>query len=134
MSRAGRGGVRHDDDTGAMTVTTAFTVAAVLAVTVLVLLLGRAVLASHTARSAADLSALAGAHALREGRDACTEAGRIAGANGADLAVCTIDGQDVVTRTDVTVRLGVLGARSASSVARAGPTDRPPSRADPPPP
>lgn len=126
MTRAGRGGWRYDDDYGVMTVSTAFAVATVLAVTVVALLLGRAVLATHTARSAADLSALAGAHALGEGRDACTEAGRIADANGADLAVCTVDGQDVVTRTVVTVRLGALGDRSASAVARAGPMDRPP--------
>lgn len=127
MRGPARGGVRglsrgkYDDDTGAMTVTTAFTVAAVLALIVVVLLAGRAVVASHSARSAADLSALAGAHALRAGEDACAIAARIAAENGAGLAVCTVDGEDVVTRAEVSVRLGVLGDRAASAVSRAGP-------------
>lgn len=114
-------GWKYDDDKGAMTVTTAFAVAAVLALTVVALLAGRAAVASHTARSAADLSALAGAHALRAGDDACAEATRIAAENGAGLAVCTVDGHDVVTRADVAVHLGALGQRTASAVARAGP-------------
>lgn len=115
----GRG--RGDDDTGAMTVTNAFAVAAILAVAVAVLLVGRAAVAAHSARSAADLSALAGAHALREGEDACAVATGVAAANGAGLGVCTIDGDDVVTRAEVTVDLGVLGTRTASATARAGP-------------
>lgn len=104
-----------------MTVTTAFAVAAILAVAVAVLLVGRVAVAAHSARSAADLSALAGAHALAEGRDACAVASGVAAANGAGLGVCTIDGLDVVTRAEVAVELGVIGVRTASAVARAGP-------------
>ena len=70
-----------------MTVATAFAVAAVLALAVAVLLVGRAAVATHAARSAADLAALAGAHALREGLDPCTAASGIAAANGADTAL-----------------------------------------------
>ncbi|MGN0102281.1 MAG: Rv3654c family TadE-like protein [Dietzia sp.] len=110
-----------DDDDGFMTVSTAFAVAAVLALTVAVLLVGRAAVAAHSARSAADLSALAGAHALRAGEDPCAVASGIAGANRATLASCRVDGLDVVTRAAVSIDLGVLGARSASAVARAGP-------------
>lgn len=116
-----RGRVRVDDDKGAMTVTTAFVVAAILAVAVAVLLVGRAAAAAHSARSAADLAALAGAHALRAGEEACVTASGVAAANGAGLAVCTIDGDDVVTRAEVAVDLGLLGTRAASSTARAGP-------------
>lgn len=112
---------RADDDTGAMTVATAFAVAAILALAVAVLLIGRAAVAAHSARSAADLAALAAAHALREGEDACGVASGIAVANRARLAVCTIDGDDVVTRAEVAVDLGLLGSRTASAVARAGP-------------
>ncbi|MFC4755817.1 Rv3654c family TadE-like protein [Dietzia aurantiaca] len=104
-----------------MTVATAFAVAAILALAVAVLLIGRAAVAAHSARSAADLAALAAAHALREGEDACGVASGIAVANGARLAVCTIDGDDVVTRAEVAVDLGLLGTRTASAVARAGP-------------
>lgn len=116
-ARRGRG----DDDEGSVTVTTAFSVAAVLALAVAVLLLGRVAVAAHAARSAADLAALAGAHALRAGEDACSSAAAIATANGAALPLCRVDGHDVVARAEVPVDLGVLGARSASAVARAGP-------------
>ena len=103
-----------------MTVATAFAVAAVLALAVAVLLVGRAAVATHAARSAADLAALAGAHALREGLDPCTAASGIAAANGADLPVCTVDGHDLA-RAEVHVDLGVFGSRAASAIARAGP-------------
>lgn len=106
-----------------MTVTTAFAVAAILAVAVAVLLVGKAAVAAHSARSAADLSALAGAHALAEGDDACAVAAGVARVNGARLGVCTVDGYDVVTRAEVVVELGLFGLQTwtAPAVARAGP-------------
>lgn len=104
-----------------MTVTTAFSVAAILALAVAVLMVGQAAVAGHAARSAADLSALAGANALRAGEDACAIAGGVAAANRAEVVVCTIDGEDVVTRAEVPVDLGFLGVRTATAVARAGP-------------
>lgn len=135
--RVGRGGVGREsprgggvgrdcagkvhDDEGYMTVIAAFAVAAVLAITVGVLLVGRAAVAAHAARSAADLAALAGAHALRAGEDACAEAAQVATANRAVAAGCTVDGYDVVVRADVRVELGFVGSRTASAVARAGP-------------
>ncbi|MCT1517062.1 Rv3654c family TadE-like protein [Dietzia cercidiphylli] len=104
-----------------MSVVTAFAAAAVLALTVAVLLVGRAAVAAHSARSAADLAALAGAHALRTAEDPCSAAAGVAAANRAVVAGCTIDGHDVVIRAEVRVELGVLGVRAASAVARAGP-------------
>lgn len=121
MTRARLVGGRVDDDNGAMTVTTAFVVAAVLTLTLAVLLIARAAVAGHTARSAADLAALAGAHAVREGGAPCATASEIASANGAQMPVCTVDGHDVVVRAEVRVDLGLFGARSAAAVARAGP-------------
>ena len=112
---------RIGDDSGAMSVTAAFAVAAVLALTLAVLLIARAAVAGHAARSAADLAALAGAYAVREGRDACGTASGIASANSAAMPVCTVDDHDVVVRTEVSVNLGLFGERSASAVARAGP-------------
>lgn len=111
-----------DDDEGAMSVLTAFAAATVLAVVVAVLLVGRATVAAHSARAAADLSALAGAHALRVGTDPCAEATGVAAANDAVVVSCTVDARDVVIRTEVGVDLGVFGVRSASAVARAGPS------------
>lgn len=110
-----------DDDKGAMTVTTAFIVAFILALTLAVLLIARAAVAGHAARSAADLAALAGAHAVREGDDGCATASGVAAANGASAPVCTVDGRDVVVRAEVGVDLGLFGMRAASAVARAGP-------------
>lgn len=118
-SHAGVG--RFDDDEGYISVVTAFAAAAVLALTVAVLLVGRAAVAAHSARSAADLAALAGAHALRAAEDPCSAAAGVATANRAVVAGCTVDGHDVVIRTEVRVELGVLGSRAASAVARAGP-------------
>lgn len=117
--RAGVG--RFNDDDGYMSVVTAFAAAAVLALTVAVLLVGRAAVAAHSARSAADLAALAGAHALRTAENPCSVAAGVATANRAVVAGCTVDGHDVVIRAEVRIELGILGARAASAVARAGP-------------
>ncbi|WP_395696362.1 Rv3654c family TadE-like protein [Nocardioides sp.] len=77
--------------------------------------------AHRSAQSAADLAALAAADAVGSGRDACTAAGTIAGANGALLTGCALEGRDVVV--DVTVPgphwLGQVADLSAE--ARAGP-------------
>lgn len=73
------------------------------------------------AQSAADLAALAAAAAVQTGGDGCSAGGRIAAANGAALAGCTVSGMDV----SVTVRvagprwLGSSGDLEAR--ARAGP-------------
>lgn len=104
-----------------MTVTAAFAAAAVLALTVAVLLVGRAAVAAHAARSAADLAALAGARALLSGEAACAVAARAVEANRASVVSCAIDADDVVVRAEVTVSLGVVGSRAASATARAGP-------------
>ena len=114
-------GRRVGDDDGAMTVLTAFAVAAVLVVTAAVLLVGRAAVAAHAVRSAADFAALAGAEALRTGQDACGAASGVAAANGAAVAGCTVDHHDVVIRAEIRVDLGPVGTRRASAVARAGP-------------
>lgn len=79
------------------------------------------VVAQRRAQSAADLAALAGAHAWVSGRDACAAAGRFASANGARLVVC------VVSDAAVTVEVLVsgphwLGQRADfTGEARAGP-------------
>ncbi len=104
-----------------MTVSTAFLAATVLAVAIAVLLVGRVSVAAHTARAAADLAALAGAHALRAGESACTVAARVAGENRARVGACAVDGADLVVRAEVSVDLGMFGSRSATAVARAGP-------------
>ena len=83
--------------------------------------------AAGKARSAADLAALGGATALSSvvaPSEPCETAGRVARANGAEVTVCTVVGEDVVV--EVSVRTRVLGVvREAVSAARAGPADAP---------
>ncbi len=77
--------------------------------------------AHRVAQSAADLSALAGAADLQEGKDACAAASRIAGANDASLASCLVQGEEVVVEVTVAGPRW-LGQRSdLSARARAGP-------------
>ena len=60
----------------------------------------------HRARAAADLSALSGAAAYQDGREACAQATRIARQNGARLDYCDVVG-DAIDFV-VTVRVSVL--------------------------
>jgi secretion/DNA translocation related TadE-like protein len=54
------------------------------------------VVAHRRAEAAADLAALAAAHAVQLGGDACVQAARVARGNGAGLTSCAVTGQDVV--------------------------------------
>lgn len=81
-----------------------------------------AMVAGHrTAQAAADLAALAGATAARDGGDPCRAAARIAVANRARLTGCTVDGVEVTVDVEVTGPrwLGQTGDLRAR--ARAGP-------------
>lgn len=71
---------------------------------------GMAVVASHRAKGAADLAALAGASAYAEGADACASAGALARANGAELVACSVHGDRTGFVVVVRVRAaGVTG-------------------------
>ncbi|MDO5627655.1 MAG: flp pilus-assembly TadE/G-like family protein [Mobilicoccus sp.] len=78
--------------------------------------LSAAVVASHRARTAADLGALAGAMAVPP---SCAEADRIVRRHGAHLAACTVDGAFIEIETRVSPGVGHLGP--AIGRARAGP-------------
>lgn len=79
------------------------------------------VVAHRSAQSAADLAALAAATVLAEGGDGCAAADRVAGANGAEITRCDVDG------FEATVGLRVDGPRwrvlatDPEAEARAGP-------------
>ena len=106
--------------------------AAVGVVSVLLLLTGSAltlssaVLASHRARSAADLASLAGASALMKGEPssvACARAAAVARRGDAQLLSCRADGAQTLTvRAGVRPSLAILGPLGpAGASARAGP-------------
>jgi len=73
------------------------------------------------AQAAADLAALAGAQALQHAADACAAAAKIAEANGATLADCQVQGQDVLLTARVTGPRWLGASGDLSAQARAGP-------------
>ncbi|MBB2893038.1 Rv3654c family TadE-like protein [Flexivirga oryzae] len=104
------------------------TVLVVSAIGVLALLLGAAmalvsaVSASHRARAAADLAALAAADALVHGRaaDPCAVAGTVAARNGSTVLACVVGGAAVTVT--VATAPGWPGLGPARAGARAGPS------------
>ena len=97
-------------------------IAAVLVLTISGLLLASAVLASHRARAAADLAALAAAGVLIQGgptEAACAVGARVALVNHARVKQCTSTATEV--RLSVAVTSGVEGVGVATARSRAGP-------------
>jgi secretion/DNA translocation related TadE-like protein len=90
------GGAGHD--IGSATVWSLALALAVLTLVWAATLVALAVGARHRAEAAADLAALAGAAAARDGRDGCAAAAQIATANDAQLEACqwAADGSLVV--------------------------------------
>lgn len=90
--------------------------------------LGVAATAAHRARTAADLSALAGATSLQQGNGApCARVAEVAALNGAEVMACSLGvGESVSVRvaTQVPTRWPGVPDRAIAS-ARAGPADLP---------
>ncbi|GGB26664.1 hypothetical protein GCM10011492_16150 [Flexivirga endophytica] len=87
-----------------------------------------AVHASHRARAAADLAALAGAQVLvsADTRAPCDVAAAVAARNGGSLVGCAVAGDDITVRVATPASWPGLG--SARARARAGPDPGDPSR------
>lgn len=112
----------RSDERGSATVVMLGVIGTVLMLTICGLLLAGAVLASHRARTAADLAALAAAGVLMRGAPAaaaCASAARLATINHAGLQECVVSGTEV--RLTVGVRAGVRGVGVATARSRAGP-------------
>lgn len=115
-------------DRGVATVWVAMTSATLCAVFAAVLALGQVVVARHRAGGAADLAALAAADlALGGAAEACGAAARVAGAQGATVVRCAVQGEIA----DVTARVS-FGPYAPEVRSRAGPPTYDPSRAGPP--
>jgi secretion/DNA translocation related TadE-like protein len=109
------------DDRGSAAVVLLSVISAVLMLTVSGLLLASAVLASHRARAAADLAALAAADVLMRGgpaRTACESAALVAAANLASVQGCIAAGTEV--QLSVAVPAAMRGLGVATARARAG--------------
>ena len=116
------GGGRHRTDRGSATVVILAVIGSVLLLTISGLVLASAVLASHRARSAADLAALAAAGVLMRGEPAgaaCAAGAQVAAVNDALLQQCIASATEV--RLSVVVPAGVKGVGVATARSRAGP-------------
>lgn len=118
----------RDPERGAATVIAVAAAGLVLVVLVAGLALGSAVVATHRARAAADLAALAAAQAIQQGAGpaaACGAGAAIATDNRARPAGCTVAADGSVTyRATVhpTFVLPGTGADTTTATARAGPS------------
>jgi secretion/DNA translocation related TadE-like protein len=79
------------------------------------------VTAHRSAQAAADLAALAGAIAARDGGDPCAAAGSVAADNGAVLTGCSTDGAAVTVEVTVPGPRWLGQRHDLSAGARAGP-------------
>lgn len=121
-----RGGLGFDPERGAGTVLVLGIVAAVLLLAVGIAALGAAQNARGTAQAAADLGAIAGATALRDGFDPCGTAGAAVVRNGAEIGSCEVLEGGVVRVAATRAAVGPVGELggalgSARATARAGP-------------
>ena len=123
VTSAGNGGRNEQSDSGVSTVFACLAVGLFLAVTVLGLRLGGAMLARQQAESAADLGALAGAADILQGAGvACATAREVVEANRASITSCAADGLDLLV--EVQVPVPAWGGNAAGR-ARAGPVTTP---------
>ena len=124
VSQPGAPGVgrRASGERGSATVVMLAVIAVVLMLTVSGLMLASAVLASHRARAAADLGALAAVGALMQGEPlgaVCQVAARVATANQGTVQQCIVVGAEV--RLSIAVPTGMRGLGVATARSRAGP-------------
>lgn len=115
------GRTEGERERGSATVLTVMAIAVVLLCLAGALALLSAVQASHRARAAADLAALAGAQVLVRGdaRSPCDVAAGVAARNGGSLVECSIAGDDLTV--SVATEAGWPGLGPAAARARAGP-------------
>lgn len=128
-TRPGRGGCRRPvADRGSGTVLTGIILLAIAGGTVLAVWVVGWVNSFQRAQRIADLSAVAGAHAVAGGRDGCAAARKTAHRNGGEVVACTVTGEApsfvVLVEVNATLRpaVRVAGApRRVSGTAAAGP-------------
>ena len=110
------------DERGSATVVMVGVIASVFLLTISGLLLASAVLASHRARTAADLAALSAAGVLMRGEPvsaACESAVQVAAMNHGWLVQCMAKRTEVLLTVEVAA--GVKGVGVATARSRAGP-------------
>lgn len=113
--------MRSREETGSGTVLGIALMALLILVTTAAVAVAALVLTHRRAESAADLAALAGAHALPLGSDPCAAAQSVARRNGAAFVSCWVRGPDVLVVTRVAGPTIVGRLMLLTGRARAGP-------------
>ncbi len=108
-------------DRGAATVLVTACLGVLLLIGCALAVVAAMVTAHRSAQAAADLAALAGAVAARDGADPCAAAGSVAADNGADLTRCATDGVEVTVEVEVPGPRWLGQTHDLSAAARAGP-------------
>jgi secretion/DNA translocation related TadE-like protein len=120
--------VRPSEDGGSVSVAVVAAIGVALILLVGGLALASAVIATHRARAAADLGALAAAQAIQRGlgaAEACAVGTSVTARNGAQPASCAVAADGSVTSgamTKASFGLPWAGGRTTTVTARAGPS------------
>ena len=110
-----------DTERGAATVLVTACVGVLLLVGCALAVVAAMIAAHRSAQAAADLAALAGAVAARDGGDPCAAAGSVAAANGARVLRCAAAGPEVTVEVEVPGPRWLGQAHDLAAGARAGP-------------
>ncbi len=117
------GSFRSGDD-GFATVWVAWAITALLALVMVIIGLGTAVITRHRVESAADLAALSAAARVVVGDEsACERARWVAERMRVSIVECRVDGMEVTVRVSARPPGVLAGVGAAHASARAGPVD-----------
>jgi secretion/DNA translocation related TadE-like protein len=120
---------RPDAGRGSAAVLAVTVVGILLVATVLAGALGSAVVDQRRVEAAADLASLAAASAARAGREPCATADDVARRNGARITSCVVQDADVTVTAVRRTRLWTLAllgrGLTVRATSRAGPADGP---------
>gem|GEM_PF-884633 len=115
--------MRARQDRGAATVLVTACLGVLLLIGCALAVVAAMVTAHRSAQAAADLAALAGAIAARDGGDPCAAARAVAAANGAALTGCSPDGAEITVEVEVAGPRWLGQVHDLTAAARAGPAD-----------
>ena len=115
----------HRAERGAATVLVTACLGVLLLVGCALAVVAAMVAAHRSAQAAADLAALAGATAARDGGDPCATATSVAADNGARLTRCSTAGSEITVEVEVRGPRWLGQTHDLAAAARAGPADVP---------
>lgn len=115
--------MRSSPERGAATVLVTACLGVLLLIGCALAVVAAMVTAHRSAQAAADLAALAGAVAARDGGDPCAAARAVAADNGAALTRCAPVGAVIIVEVEVAGPRSLGQVHDLTAAARAGPAD-----------